>query len=421
MKEITSLRNIFFLLFIFQGTTYFSQDIIVKDQDFWHYYDNGYLENDWINLTDFSNWKKGKSPLGYGDKKNKTELNFGNNKKKKHITKYFKKKFLIDNKYVAYEFKLQRDDGAVVYVNGKELFRDNMPNSTINNTTIAINTVKGEDEHNFKQHFFDNSIFKNGENIISVSVHQSYEYSSDCIFSLEIIGHNNTDVLSFVVDNKNKTNKELEVKIKDLNSKFEYEKILLQKESIENTNYNLKVLVFLISILFIISLFANYFIIQNLKKKSLEKNMKLKNLNSEVLSKEKEMITLTTNLLHNKQYFKEIKADLKGIKTEEKTVIKEITSQIDHVLKRNEEWDTLKEHFNAVHDNFYDKLIEKHPSISETELRHCMFIKLHMQTKEIARILSIDPRSVQTGRYRIKKKMNLDEDEDLRNYLLNLS
>ena len=43
-----------------------------------------------------------------------------------------------------------------------------------------------------------------------------------------------------------------------------------------------------------------------------------------------------------------------------------------------------------------------------------------MQTKEISRILLIDPRSVQTARYRIKKKMSLDEDQDLREYLLKI-
>jgi len=49
-----------------------------------------------------------------------------------------------------------------------------------------------------------------------------------------------------------------------------------------------------------------------------------------------------------------------------------------------------------------------------------MFIKTHLQTKEIARILLIDPRSVQTSRYLIKKKMGLEETIDLREYLLDL-
>lgn len=414
------LKKITILLILLLTNQLYSQVTIIKDQDYWHFYDNGYLDDDWVKLENFSDWKKGKSPLGYGDKKNNTILDFGNNKEKKHITKYFKKKIFLDKEYVAYEIKIKRDDGAVVYINGKEILKDNMPNVTINSTTLAVNTIKKEAERIFNQHFFVGNILKKGENIISVSIHQAYEYSSDCIFSLELIGHDNHEVLSFVLDKKNKTNKELELNIKNLNTKFEYDKILIQKESLESTNYNLKIIVFLISIFFILSLFGYYIILENVKKREKDKNRKIAIINSKNIAKDKKIITLTTNLLHNKQYFKEIKADLKGLKTEEKTAVRGIVNQIDHVLERDEEWKILKEHFNAVHNNFYDKLIEKHPTISETELRHCMFIKLHMQTKEIARILLIDPRSVQTGRYRIKKKMNLGEDENLRDYLLNL-
>ncbi|ARV13697.1 helix-turn-helix transcriptional regulator [Polaribacter sp. SA4-12] len=421
MKRLSFFKKITCLIVFFQVTLLFAQDVLIKNQDSWYYYDNGYLENSWIEVNEFSNWKSGKSPLGYGDEINLTELSYGSNKEKKHITKYFKKKIFIDNKYVAYEIRIQRDDGAIVYINGKELFRDNMPNSTINKTTLALSTIQEVGEYEFTQHFFDKTFFNEGENIISVSIHQAYEYSSDCIFSLELIGHTSPEVLSFVLDSKNKANKDLEYKIKELNAKFEYEKIYLQKEGIEGTNFNLKILVALISLLLILSLIGCYFIIETANKKGEKIKEKLTNLNSKNLALEKEMIILTTNLLHNKQYFKEIKADLKGIKTDEKAIIKDITKQIDYVLERDEDWDILKKHFNAVHDNFYDKLIKKHPSITETELRHCMFIKLHLQTKEIARILLIDPRSVQTGRYRIKKKMNLSESEDLRDYLLNLN
>lgn len=420
MKDLRIINFVIVLILTIQTNNLFSQEILIKNEDSWHYYDKGYLENDWINITDFSNWKSGKSPLGYGDKKNNTTLYYGEDKEKKHISKYFKKRIFINKKYGGFEIKIQKDDGAVVYINGKEIIKDNMPNSTITNTTLAMSTIKNDAEHEFTQHFFDYSIFNEGENIISVSIHQAYEKSSDCIFSLELIGHNNPEVLSLILDKKNKTNEELEHKIKDLNTKFEYEKVLLQKESLEGTNYNLKILVTLISVLFIISLFGYYFIIDNSKKRRLIKREKIKILNKENQVKDKKIISLSTNLLHNKQYFKEIKADLKGLKTSENSALKSIINQIDQVLERDEEWNILKNHFNAVHDNFYDKLIAKHPEITETELRHCMFIKLHLHTKEIARILLIDPRSVQTGRYRIKKKMNLGENEDLRDYLLNL-
>ncbi len=400
---------------------FYSQEKIIKNEDIWHYYDKGYLDKDWVNITNFSDWKYGKSPLGYGDKKNNTELSYGGNKKKKHITKYFKKKITLDKKYLAYEFKIQRDDGAVVFVNGKELFKDNMPNSTITNTTLAISTVKDQEEHLFKQHFFDNSIFKKGENIISVAVHQAYEDSSDCIFSIELIGHENPRILSFVLENKNKTNLELEEKIKILNTKFEIEKIQLKNESLSNTNYSLKVSLFLIGSLFILSIIGSFFLMDNSKKKEKELSNKIDSTTKNCLEKDKEIITLTTNLLHNKQYYKEIKADIKGVKSQDKSIIKGIINQIDYVLDRDEDWEILKKHFNAVYEGFYDKLLTLHPTISETELRHCMFIKLHLQTKEIARILLIDPRSVQTARYRIKKKMKLKEEEDLREYLLKIT
>ena len=420
MRSFQRIRHLTFFLLLIHSLSIFAQDILIKNEDYWNYYDEGFLNNDWVTITDFSKWKNGISPLGYGDDQNATELFFGNNPERKHSSKYFTKKVFIKNAHLAYEFRLLRDDGAVVYINGKELFRDNMPNSSVTHKTLAISTVKSEVEHKYFQHFFDNSIFKEGENIIYVSVHQSNLDSSDCIFSLELIGHNNPEILSFVLENKNKANKELESEIQILNLKFENEKTLIKKESLENTKLSLQILVFVISTLLFLSLIGYYIVFQNYKKKSLGLEQQLNSLKSKSLNKEKKMITLSTNLLYHKQYFKEIKADLKGIKTEDRTLVKNINSQIDYVLEKDEDWKILKQHFNAVHDNFYDKLLAKHPLISETELRHCMFIKLHMQTKEISKILLIDPRSVQTARYRIKKKMNLDEDTDLRDYLINI-
>lgn len=421
MKTNQLVNYFIFFSFLFSTNIFFSQEYLIKNEDSWHYFDNGYLEENWFEIINFSHWKTGKSPLGYGDKKNNTNtLYYGKNKEKKHITKYFKKRIDISKKYLAYEFKIQRDDGAIVYINGKELFRDNMPNSSINSKTLSISTVKNQEEHTFEQHFFDNSIFKKGENIISVSIHQAYEDSSDCIFSLELIGHENPEILPLVLENKNKTNKELESRIRDLNTKFEFEKVFLQKENLQSANDNLKLLIFLTTVFLILALVTMYIFNENHKKKITLLSDEINKRNVEITEKEKEMITLATNILHYKQYFKEIKADLNGIKTDDRKGIKNILNQINYVLEREEDWEFLKKHFIAVHENFYDNLIKKHPTISETELRHCLFIKLHLLTKEISQILLINPRSVQTARYRIKKKMNLAEDQDLREYLLSL-
>ena len=95
-----------------------------------------------------------------------------------------------------------------------------------------------------------------------------------------------------------------------------------------------------------------------------------------------------------------------------------IAKQIDYNIGHEDDWENLKKHFNAIHTGYFDQLIKLHPSLTEVELRHCIFIKLHMQTKEIAKILNIDPKSVQVSRYRIKKKMKLPEQVDLRDYLM---
>ena len=421
ITEKYSLNNLIALLILFQFTSINSQNKLIKNGDTWNYYDQGYLESDWMTKTEKYAWKKGATPIGYGDKKIVTEISFGDNAEEKHIVKYFKKNITISKtKYLAYEFRTLSDDGIVIYINGKELYRLNMPNATITNKTLAVNTVSKEEEDEYKINIFEDTFFKDGENIITTSVYQAYPNSSDCIFSLELIGHTSPKMLSIILDNKNKKNSDLELKIKEFNSKFEYEKILLKKENLDSLNFILKILLSLVSLLFILSLFGYYFIFEDHKKRINAKNNALKILTSENLAKEKEMITLATNLLHNKQYFKEIKADLKGLKTEDKSTVRSMIFEIDNLIENEKEWEILKKHFDTVNDGFYGKLLKLHPNLSETELRHCMFIKLFLQTKEIARIMSIDPRSVQTSRYRIKKKMNLNEEQDLRNYLIHL-
>ncbi|WP_435415989.1 helix-turn-helix transcriptional regulator [Polaribacter aestuariivivens] len=422
MAQIKKHYILFFLSIYFTNFFVNAQEVVIRNGSDWYYYDQGYLNENWMLSNDLSNWKTGTSPIGYGDSKIKTEINFGGNEEKKHITKYFKKKINIDiKKYVAYEFKVQKDDGIVLYIDGKEIFRDNMPNVAITGKTLATDVIDGKDEDKYFSYIFDNTIFTKNEAIISVSVHQAYESSSDCIFDLELIGHDNPEILTVLVDKKNKLNSELLTKIEDLNEKIEFDKLIMQKELLENNNTNLKTSLFLTSILFILSLIGYYFLIQSKNNNKRENEKKLTAISNQILEKEKEMITLTTNILHNKQYFKEIKADIKGIETKDKSTINNILKQIDYVLERDEDWEILKEHFKAVYSGFYEKLIALHPSLSETELRHCMFVKLHMQTKEIARILLIDPRSVQTARYRIKKKIKLNEDMDLRDYLLSIS
>lgn len=421
MKKTLFIKSLIFICILFYVNHSIGQNKLIQNGDSWNYYDNGYLDKDWMKSPKNYKWKNGITPIGYGDEKVVTEIKFGDDPNNKDVLKYFKKEIKITgNTFLAYEFRTQSDDGIVVYINGKELYRINMPNSSINNSTFASSTIEKEEEHEFKKNIFENSIFKDGINIITASVHQAYADSSDCIFSLELIGHTSPEILTLVIDKKDKKNKDLENELKELNQKFDFNRVSTKNEVLSNSNYILKISLFIIAILFFLLLIAIYYIIENSKINIKKHSDKILVLKENALEKEKEMIFLSSKLLNNKQYFKEIKADLKGIKTEDKSTVRSIISEIDDNLDNQEDWETLKKHFHAVYEGFYDRLLKLHPLLSETDLRHCMFIKLHLQTKEIARVLLIDPRSVQTTRYRIKKKMNLDEDTDLREYLLSV-
>ncbi|GGB41084.1 hypothetical protein GCM10011409_18250 [Lentibacillus populi] len=159
----------------------------------WNYLDDGSNQgSDWASIDyDDSSWKTGLAPLGYGrdNKGLNTVTGFGNDSGKKHITTYFRKEFELKGADAFKQLKatLVRDDGAVIYVNGQEVFRSNMPQeSTISYDTLAANTVN--DERNEYEFDIDPSILVDGKNVVAVEVHQINQTSSDTFFSLALEG-----------------------------------------------------------------------------------------------------------------------------------------------------------------------------------------------------------------------------------------
>ncbi len=423
-------KRISFIILLITGFNLVSaQTKIITEGDEWQYYDEASPPAaEWINNNSISRkWKKGVSPLGYGDDRIKTVISFGENKYNKHITKYFKKTFRIEDpyQYLVYELKFQRDDGIVVYLNGQEFFRDNMPEGEITNDTKASGLILASEEEKIHSKLLLADDLIVGINTICVSIHQAQAISSDCLLNLELIGNNNPDMISSLLKERTIKNLNLDLRIKDLNHKLELEKQNLQYTTLEKSKNTIKTSLYIIVILLLISVLGLFFLWRYFThhEKKLSKNItELKELNH---NKDREMISNSIKLLNKQQYLKEIKKELETNVTEGslpsiKKELKKIVNQIDYNLEHEEDWENLKRHFNALHTNFFEALIKLHPSLTEVELRHCIFIKLYMQTKEIATIMHIDPRSVQASRYRIKKKMNLGEDVDLRDYLLNL-
>ena len=94
-------------------------------------------------------------------------------------------------------------------------------------------------------------------------------------------------------------------------------------------------------------------------------------------------------------------------------IAKKINEIIQNNLNIDEEWENFKMHFDKVHPDFFEKLKQACDSLTEENLRMCAYIKIRLTNKQIAQLLHVIPNTVITSRYRLKKKLQLADDEDL--------
>ncbi|MDD7887561.1 LamG-like jellyroll fold domain-containing protein [Flavivirga sp. 57AJ16] len=158
-----------------------------KDQE-WYYFDKGTSldAETWSEASyDVLNWDRGFAPFGYGDPVN-TEISYGPDSSNKYITSYFVKDINVDISALTdmVEFGLRRDDGAIVYVNGVEAFRMNLPAGPVDYLTTAPSAMGGIDENIYFIAEVPKTAFVDGVNRIAVEIHQQSGTSSDLRFDM---------------------------------------------------------------------------------------------------------------------------------------------------------------------------------------------------------------------------------------------
>jgi len=116
-----------------------------------------------------------------------------------------------------------------------------------------------------------------------------------------------------------------------------------------------------------------------------------------------------------------IDEQLSGIKEKTKGDQHKDINQLKKLIKENieldEDWNNFKLHFEQVHPQFFERIIEISPELTANEQKVCAYIRMNLAGKEIARLLNITPKSAQMSRYRLKKKFNLAPEEDLYDFI----
>jgi hypothetical protein len=161
----------------------------------WKYLDNGTDQGtNWITLAfDDSGWSNGLAELGYGDGDEATVVQdnatpgYNANDTDRYITTYFRRSFTVSSLagLLSAQMAIEYDDGAVVYLNGREIFRTaNVP--TNHNYLTTTTGQAGEDT--IAVALIDPTNFVEGVNVIAAEVHQQAANSSDVSFNVQLIG-----------------------------------------------------------------------------------------------------------------------------------------------------------------------------------------------------------------------------------------
>ncbi|MEY4540691.1 MAG: hypothetical protein RLZZ306_2448, partial [Bacteroidota bacterium] len=168
-------------------------DTLVNNNSYWRYLDNGSNQGTvWYTnaFTGVNAWAAGNAELGYGDGDEATVVGYGGNPAATHITTYFRRVFNVASgaSYSSLDLSLICDDGAVVYLNGTEIYRNNMPTGAIGHTVFANNGTTNENNWNSVT-LCNGVLFAGQPNVIAVEIHQASLASSDISFNLRLKGN----------------------------------------------------------------------------------------------------------------------------------------------------------------------------------------------------------------------------------------
>jgi CotH kinase protein/Chitobiase/beta-hexosaminidase C-terminal domain/Lamin Tail Domain/Secretion system C-terminal sorting domain len=159
---------------------------LIQSGAVWKFFDQGTMPVNW-NTSAFNDasWAEGPAQLGYGEGDEATVVSFGPNASNKYVTTYFRKSFSIADTVglTPLNGSLLVDDGAVIYFNGLEVGRINMPGGAISFSTFALDgTIEGA----YTAFTIPKGLIKPGTNVLGVEIHQNNAGSSDLSFDLSL-------------------------------------------------------------------------------------------------------------------------------------------------------------------------------------------------------------------------------------------
>jgi DNA-binding CsgD family transcriptional regulator len=142
-----------------------------------------------------------------------------------------------------------------------------------------------------------------------------------------------------------------------------------------------------------------------------------------LIQKSEELANSTMSLIQKNELLMQLKEELNRLKDRSGSRLTSgdfgrINTLIDANISSEQDWKLFETNFNKVHEQFLRHLIEHYPSLSQGDLKLAAYLRMNLSTKEIAQLLNITHRSVELKRYRLRKKLNIDADTNLSEFMI---
>ncbi|MCP9199058.1 histidine kinase [Gramella sp. GC03-9] len=337
-----------------------------------------------------------------------------------NLSSFGKSEYLLGvaNGYIRFEFPVKQDVPASINIdNIQASIRDSVPKP-----------VSLEETGKFAYNRNNISFF------YSVPVHQKY---MGALYSHRLLGFSpnwsswaKESNASFKNLNPGDYTFEVKAKIGDrITEPVRYEFRVERPFYLSNTAiflYGLGLVLILLGIHFLYRRYHKKMIVENervLRMKNLEAEKEIIRLRNEKLeqdmaNKNRELAVSTMSLIKKNEFLSSIKDKLK--KSGEEARVKSVIQTIDRDISEEDNWKFFKRAFSNADKDFFKKVKARHPELTSNDLKLCAYLRLNLSSKEIAPLLNISVKSVEIKRYRLRKKMELDRDTNLTEYILSL-
>lgn len=149
-------------------------------------------------------------------------------------------------------------------------------------------------------------------------------------------------------------------------------------------------------------------------------------LEVELKHKSSELADSIMNLVRKNDMIQEIDALMEELSDtvkheERKAIVTKKISDIRRGIRMNmsddDNWEKFIENFNMVYDNFMKELTARYPDLKKNDLKLCAYLRMGLSSKEMASLLNTSVRSIETARYRLRRKLNLDQGDNLTTFI----